>query len=232
MASCNDGNSFVSVFSNQIPEHYRKQLAFFGLVTIIIVASLIHHSANNEIGFQHLDVSTYSGVELSESVSSESTSIQNFDQNQEEMDSVYGYVHIAGAVKNPGVYEITSGMRILDVLMLAGPDDEADIHSLNLAAVVFDGQKIVVPVRKGTDVSNADEMDTSLTGIHSTDGKINVNYADLTMLMSLPGIGEVKGNAILEYRSRNGYFHNISDLKKVDGIGSALYEKIKDRIEV
>ena len=133
------------------------------------------------------------------------------------------YVHITGAVQQPGVYAVEKGKRIEDVLLLAGIAEEADIEALNRAALVTDGQKIVVPVIQENISSGEVSFD---------DGKVSINQASLQDLISLPGIGEQKGQAIIDYRKKNGGFGVLEDLCKVPGIGKATYERLVEKIKL
>jgi len=135
------------------------------------------------------------------------------------------YVHIAGAVKNPGIYELTEGARVEEALKLAVPTEEADVDKyLNRAAILNDQDKIMV-YKKGETIQTA-------VPNASTKGKININTASLEQLDSLTGIGPTKAQAIIDYRRDYGGFKNIKEITKVKGIGQATFEKIKDRITV
>ena len=131
-------------------------------------------------------------------------------------------VHIAGAVQKPGVYTLTEGQRIEDALQKAGVLENSDIDALNRAALLVDGQKIVIPYK-----NNSDDMAQIMD-----DGLININQADLQQLMTLPGIGEAKAKAILSYRAQYGGFSRVEDIQKVSGIGEAIYSQIKDKIKI
>jgi len=121
-------------------------------------------------------------------------------------------IHIAGAVKNPGVYQLKSTDRVVDAVKIAGGEtEEANLDLINLAALLKDGQKIIVPSKiyneNGEEISknmdnNAEAMYSSSSG--SMSGKININTANATMLQALPGIGPVLSEKIIEYRNQNG----------------------------
>ena len=129
------------------------------------------------------------------------------------------YVHIAGAVENPGVYTLQEGQRVEDAIQLVGIREDSDIDALNRATIINDGQKIIVPVIGANDTNQT-----------ITNEKLNLNYATLTQLMALPGIGEVKANAILQYRTRHGSFQTVEELLQVHGIGTAIYEELADQV--
>ena len=133
-------------------------------------------------------------------------------------------VHVAGAVEKPGVYTLQEGERVEDALQMAGVLLDADIDALNRASVLSDGQKIVVPVK------NAGNQQMEKEAVE--DGLISINQADLNQLMTLPGIGEVKAQAILEYRTQHGGFSSIEELRQVNGIGESIFSQIKNKIKI
>ena len=138
------------------------------------------------------------------------------------------YVHICGAVINPGVYQVPVGTRVYQALELAGgSSDDAYLSGINLADKLADGQKVYIP----SEGENAE-------GILSTDSgdvqsvMININTASEAELMTLPGIGQSRAKDIINYRVKNGLFESIDDIMKVSGIKEAAFEKIKDLIKV
>ena len=138
------------------------------------------------------------------------------------------YVHICGAVINPGVYQVPAGTRVYQALELAGgSSDDAYLSGINLADKLADGQKVYIPYEG----ENAE-------GILSTDSgdvqsvMININTASEAELMTLPGIGQSRAKDIINYRVKNGLFESIDDIMKVSGIKEAAFEKIKDLIKV
>lgn len=138
-------------------------------------------------------------------------------------------VHVSGAVARPGVYELAAGARVEEALRMAGPLPEAEVHALNLAASLADGQKIVVP-KKGEAV----ETPTwgSPAGGAVARGKININSASAAELETLPGIGPTLAQRIVTYREEHGPFRSVEDIKNVPGIGEGRFGQIKDLITV
>jgi competence protein ComEA len=146
-------------------------------------------------------------------------------------------IHIAGAVKNPGVYQLKSTDRIVDAVKIAGGAiEEANLDSINLASLLKDGQKIIVPYK--TYSETGEEINTNIynyvesvySSSVSTSAKININTANANLLQTLPGIGPVLSERIIEYRNQNGLFGMIDDIKDVSGIAEKKYEGIKDLI--
>ena len=134
-------------------------------------------------------------------------------------------VHISGAVKDPGVYQLPGGSRLIDAIELAGGfSADADEDFLNLASAVEDGLKYHVPTKEETE-GLALPADAA-----ASDGRIDINHAGAEELMQLNGIGEGKARAIIAYREEHGAFATIEDIKKVSGIGESTYAKFKDDI--
>lgn len=179
-------------------------------------------------------------------------------KDEEEEEEVYYQVDIKGEVINPGIYTVKEGSRVIDVIRLAGDLTEvADTSVLNLSKKVKDEMVIIVysydEVVNFTATKEKEEIEQeaclSQNGIQndacikdSTDdtssssvvisGKLSLNTATLDELMTLPGIGESKAQAIIEYREEVGAFQNIEELKEVSGIGDAIFDQIKENITI
>jgi len=145
-------------------------------------------------------------------------------------------VHVAGAVKNPGVYTLEEGQRVKDAIEIAGgPLPEADLLRLNLAQKIHDEDKLYVPKIGETPEQSEQESSSygATVGISSkNDGKVNINTADDAELTKLPGVGPATAQKIIDYRNANGPFKTIEDIKNVSGIGDKKFEQIKDMIKV
>lgn len=137
-------------------------------------------------------------------------------------------VHVTGAINNPGVYTLPEEARLEDAIQAAGGLQEtADPQSLNLAALLLDGQRLYIPSAQEVTLSPDDKgQQVNVPSI------VNINTASLAELDSLPGIGEVKAQAIMAYRQQNGFFTALEDLLKVDGINQSLYEKLEGLITI
>jgi len=137
-------------------------------------------------------------------------------------------VDVAGWVRHPGVYEFEEGARVIDAIDAAGgARSGALLESLNLAAPLADGIQILVP-REGETVAPP----TSGGAVAGVAGLINVNTAAATELEELPGVGEVIGQAIVDYRTENGPFTSVDQLLDVSGIGDATLENIRELVTV
>jgi len=148
-------------------------------------------------------------------------------------------IHVAGAVKHPGVYQLEESKRVIDAIKIAGgATGEANLDAINLAAFIHDSQKIIVPFiikSDGKENENKNKIllaDTSLSSTNSTINphKININIASESDLQCLPGIGPVLSERIVIYRNKNGIFAKIDEIKDVSGIGDKKFEGIQDLI--
>lgn len=145
------------------------------------------------------------------------------------------YVDVKGAVKQPGMYEVTSDMRVLNVIDMAGGFlEEADANQINYAEKLDDQMVIYVP-RKGEkvdDVAIADKRDQKTQNDKSETAQVNINNATKEELMTLNGVGEKKAEKIIEYREDNGSFKTTEDIKNVSGFGEKTYESLKESITI
>jgi competence protein ComEA len=134
------------------------------------------------------------------------------------------YVHVAGAVRQPGLYPLPEGARVSDAIALAGgPGRRADLDLINLAQVVLDGTKIDVP-RRG---EVATSVGSSMTTSEATGALVSLNQADQAALESVPGLGPVKAGAIVRHREQAGPFTSLEQVMEVSGIGPATFESIR-----
>ncbi len=145
-------------------------------------------------------------------------------------------VYVCGAVRSPGVVRLAAGARVADALELAGgASGQAELAAVNLAALVTDGQQILVPERGGTAVAVDPAVEgTSVApaGAPASGGLININAASLTELDALDGVGPSTAQKIIDYRTANGGFKSIDEIKNVPGIGDAKFAAMKDSIAV
>lgn len=138
------------------------------------------------------------------------------------------FVYVCGAVENPGVYELPEGSRVYEAVELAGGmTDEASPDSLNLAECVADGQMLRIPTEEEAIL---EKEETSAA--EADDGLLDINEADASGFMTLPGIGEAKADAIVRYREEHGDFSSIEELMNVEGIKEGIFNKIKDSIKI
>ena len=195
---------------------------------------------------------------IDNSVVTVDSNIENIDilndisNNTKDSEEEVYLVDIKGAINNPGVYKVPVGTRVNDVINAAGGlTDNADTSLINLSKLVIDEMVIIIYTKDEVQNSNLvntvikvvekecvcpniendscinDKITDTITG---GNGKVNINTASMDELSKLDGIGESKAQAIIKYREENGNFKTIEDITNVSGIGSSVYEKIKDNI--
>lgn len=177
-------------------------------------------------------------VEQAAEQMSKQTTIENCTE-------AYATIHICGAVKNPGVYTVPADCRYEQALQAAGgvTSDGAKDY-LNLADIVSDGEKLYVPFLKEVDdryglsssekkiSQKAEKLQESQMSDGNDSSPININLATAAQLQRLNGIGEVRAEAIIQYREENGPFKTIEEIMNVSGIKEGAFLKIKDEITV
>lgn len=132
-------------------------------------------------------------------------------------------VHVAGAVRRPGVYRLAPGARVDDALRSAGgAQDRADLTAVNLAAKLEDGRQVVVPERAAPAVGGAAGHPPApgAGGAAAPGAPINLNTATLEQLDTLDGVGPGIAQRILDYREQHGAFSRVEELGEVPGIGA------------
>jgi competence protein ComEA len=141
------------------------------------------------------------------------------------------FVHVAGAVRAPGLYTLPEGSRVADAIEAArGATTSADLGAINLAELVVDGAKIDVPRRGETPEAAATVAPT--TGSSDAPQTIDLNSADAAALETIPGIGPVRAAAIVQHRDDNGPFATVDALLEVSGIGPATLESVRPYVTV
>jgi competence protein ComEA len=132
-------------------------------------------------------------------------------------------VHITGEVNEPGVFELPYGSRVEHAIQAAGGlTDDADDRSINRAAVLADGQQIIVN----------DSAEPISSGNGGGDLLVNINTACINELQRLHGVGEATARVIIEHRERNGPFLAVEQIMNVSGIGERTFERLRDNITV
>ena len=155
---------------------------------------------------------------------------------------------MVGEIHAPGVYELKADDRVLSAIEAAGGATEhADLESINLAAIIKDGERVFVPPYPSiqslstSNQTTSPNPDESVGVAHEVNqaptdtlaaGPINLNTATLDQLKTLPGIGDTKANQIISYRSTLGRFSTLEQLLEISGIGEKTLEAVRPLVEI
>ena len=156
------------------------------------------------------------------------------DESEVTSASAVLYVHVAGAVIEPGLVQLAPGERVADAIEAAGgAADAADLDRVNLAAAVTDGEQVYVPAEG----ERPPALPETTTGPGAGDAEasaavVDVNNAPAEELETLPGIGSARAADIIDYREREGPFQSAEDLLQVPGIGPATLDRLRERIRL
>jgi competence protein ComEA len=140
------------------------------------------------------------------------------------------YVHVAGAVRRPGLVRVPAGSRVAEAVVRAGgPSRKADLTGVNLAAQVEDGQQVVVPAAGMVPGAAGPATPGSPAGTPAV--KPSLGSATVEQLDEIDGIGPTLAERIVEYRTENGGFSSLDELQDVDGIGEKRLETLREALQ-
>ena len=139
-------------------------------------------------------------------------------------------VDVVGAVRRPGLYRLAQGDRVADAVARAGgATRKADLSLVNLAALVSDGEQVVVP-RRGSLAAGAAGAAGSAGASGVPTGPVHLNSATIEQLDALPGVGPVTAQKIVDYRQKHGAFSSVDELDAISGIGPARLDQLRDLV--
>ena len=196
------------------------------LITIILVFTLltvmvINLNANSK---EYIVGDTDSSTIQDESIA-EDAEEENYEQEENSKVTVF----VSGEVLNQRVVEIEKGKRLIDAVEICGGlTENADLNAVNLALVLEEEGHYIIPAIGDTNVLNA----TNLNQMNSSSNLVNINSADIELLKTLPGVGDVLGQRILDKREELGKFTSIDQLNDVSGIGDKKFSDIKDKVTI
>jgi competence protein ComEA len=222
-------NSFDDVKDLVIKnKEFIKKAALPVLVVAALLFFWVTGGEKNEIIEENIDGSN---IEVSGDYEDE----MDNDTNGSKKNTVSEiYVDISGCVNKSGVYCVSQGTRLFQLIEKAGGlREDANVDIINRAEEVYDGQKIII--YSINDQFSEDYNPSSSLGNYdasNSSNKININKANSSELQNIPGIGPKAAEKIIEYRENNGRFFAIEDLKNISGIGEKTFEKMKSHITV
>jgi competence protein ComEA len=215
-----------------MPELSRTQIAVYGA----IAAALLFVGARAVRGESG---SEGSGYTTSYEYGSEEEGDEDSDSGGEESFSVEGggsdvVVDVTGAVRDPGVYRLPAGSRVDDAVKRAGGETgKAELDSVNLAALLADGQQVVVPERVTAATAGTGAAATAgATGAaEAEEGPISLGTATAADLDTIDGIGPVTAEDIIKFREEHGGLSSVDQLDQISGIGPATMESLRERLQ-
>lgn len=143
-------------------------------------------------------------------------------------------VYISGEVSKPGIVTLNEGDRLATAVEnVGGTTKKADLNGVNMAIKVQDEMHYIIPKTGDVVKENTSQVAKNNNTNQNESAKtsqININIATIEELDTLPGVGEATANKIINYRSENGEFKSIEEIKSVNGIGDKKFEEIKDLI--
>lgn len=193
------------------------------VIVVAIVAVLFTITRSQSLAFASTAVSTEKQPDAAGS------------ENAEQGVLVSGgevFVHVVGAVKQPGVLELPADSRVIDAIEAAGgAAADADLGAINLARPINDGEQLKVPTVAEVAAGFASATG-SAAGTPNGSALINLNAASAQELESLPGVGPALAGRIVDWRAANGRFTSVDDLVSVTGIGDKLLESVRSLVTV
>jgi len=205
-----------------MPDLSPRQLALYGLALLALVALAVWYAGRG------------TGVSAAAPAAAPAIAVQGEDKAPL-------VVHVAGAVRHPGVYRMRAGSRVDDAVARAGgARRRADLSALNLAAELEDGRQVLVPLRAaagaGVAVAGAATAGTTPSGTAAAPATpavpLNLNTATAEQLDQLDGIGPATARHILEYRQEHNGFGSVEELDQVPGIGETRLAALRDKVRV
>lgn len=191
----------------KIPEFTQEQRRAIAILamTALAISLFFYFSARGEAVPQVKEIKSSAGVS--------------------ELPTKMVYIDVAGKVKTPGVYQLPEGSRVIDAIEIAGGVRRGvDTSHINLARKLVDGEQVLITSKKFQAITPSSGRKSIFTG------KVSINSGTKAQFDSLPGIGPVLAQRILDHRSKNGPFSQISDIQNVSGIGASIFAQIAERL--
>ena len=214
---------------------YKKQIIIISIILILLSISGY---------FIYINIPKKEEIKISKEEPIKNTKPEKVEEKKYKVD-------IKGQINNPGIYEVPISSRVIDVINLAGGlTVNADTSVINLSKKVIDEMVIIVYSKEEvTNFKKTKEIEQQVqnqcvqkdenslkndacisSNNNISTNKISINNATKEELMTLPGIGESKAKDIIDYRTKNGPFKKLEDLKNIPGIGENVYNNLKENI--
>ena len=214
---------------------YKKQIIIISIILILLSISGY---------FIYINIPKKEEIKISKEEPIKNTKLEKVEEKKYKVD-------IKGQINNPGIYEVPISSRVIDVINLAGGlTVNADTSVINLSKKVLDEMVIIVYSKEEvTNFKKTKEIEQQVqnqcvqkdenslkndacisSNNNISTNKISINNATKEELMTLPGIGESKAKDIIDYRTKNGPFKKLEDLKNIPGIGENVYNNLKENI--
>jgi competence protein ComEA len=205
-----------------MPAVSRPQLVAYALAALAVVV----------LGVRFMQGQARGSAAPAASVSAPASGSANQTVRLEPRKATVALVHVAGAVRSPGVYQLRDGERIQDAVRRAGgPRPGADLNAINLAAKVADGQQVVVPRRGAAGAAPVGGAAAGEPGA-PPQAPVSLNTATAEQLDTLDGVGPATASKILEYRRQHGGFRSIDDLGEIPGIGPKRLAALRGKVQL
>ena len=205
-----------------MPAVTRPQLVAYVLAALVVLALGVRFMQGQA---RSAAVATPAGPGASASAAGAASAAVRIEPRQPTV----ALVHVAGAVRSPGVYRLREGERIQDAVRRAGgPRAGADLNAINLAAKVADGQQVVVPRRGAT---GAAPVGAGAPG-GPAQPPVSLNTATAEQLDTLDGVGPATAAKILDWRRQHGGFRSIDDLGEIPGIGPKRLAALRTKVQL
>jgi competence protein ComEA len=205
-----------------MPAVSRPQLVAYALAALAVVV----------LGVRFMQGQARGSAAPAASVSAPASGSANQTVRLEPRKATVALVHVAGAVRSPGVYQLRDGERIQDAVRRAGgPRRGADLNAINLAAKVADGQQVVVPRRGAAGAAPVGGAAAGEPGA-PPQAPVSLNTATAEQLDTLDGVGPATASKILEYRRQHGGFRSIDDLGEIPGIGPKRLAALRGKVQL
>ena len=205
-----------------MPAVSRPQLVAYALAALVVVV----------LGVRFMQGQARGSAAPAASASAPASGTANGTVRLEPRKATVALVHVAGAVRSPGVYHLRDGERIQDAVRRAGgPRPGADLNAINLAAKVADGQQVVVPRRGAAGPAPVGGAAAGEPG-GPPQAPVSLNTATAEQLDTLDGVGPATARKILEYRRQHGGFRSIDDLGEIPGIGPKRLAALRGKVQL